>query len=115
MKVAGREPAVFVAVVEAVLALLVTFQLDGLSSDQATLILAVVVAIGGAVTAYATRDTFLAALVGVGKAAIVLGVGYGLPLTDEQVGLTVAVLSTLVGVFGVRPQTSPVETAISSA
>jgi uncharacterized membrane protein (UPF0136 family) len=112
MKVFGREPAFWVGVIEALIALLVTFKLDGLSQEQAALWIAAVVAVGGLVTAWATRDTALAALVAVVKAVLVLGVAYGLTVTEEQIGL-VAALVTTVGAGWLRTQTSPVPTAIS--
>jgi hypothetical protein len=114
MKVFGREPAVYIAVIEAALALLVTFQLDGLSAEQSTNILAVSVAVGGVLTAWTTRDTLLGALSGLGRAGLVLGTSYGLNLSQEQVGLATVAISALAGVW-LRTQTSPVETPVSSA
>ena len=115
MKVFGREPAVFIAVIEALLALLVTFQLDGLTAEQSTNILAVAVAVGGLLTAWTVRDKLFASLGGLSRAALVLGVSYGLNLTQEQIGLAVAVISSVAGIIVLRPQTSPVETAVTTA
>lgn len=114
MKIFGREPAVYIAVIEAALAFLVTFGFDGLSAEQSTNILAVAVAVGGVLASWATRDTLLAALGGAAKALLVLGVSYGLNLTQEQIGLAVVVISALGGIW-LRTQTSPVETPVSSA
>lgn len=114
MKILGREPAVYIAVIESLLALLVTFQLDGLSADQAALILAAAVAIGGLLASFATADALLAALSGAVKAVLVLGTAYGLSLTQDQIGMTAVLVSTVAGVF-LRTQTSPVETALTSA
>lgn len=113
VKILGREPAFYVGVVEAVVALLLTFNLPGLSVEQAGLVVAFVVALGGVVSAWATRDTLLAALVGAVKAVLLLGVAYGLPLTDEQVGLA-AVLVSVLGSGWLRTQTSPAETLVSA-
>ncbi len=113
MKVFGREPAFYVGVIEAVIALLVTFKLDGLSQEQAGLWIAVAVAVGGAITAWATRDTALAALVAVVKASLVLAVAYGLHVSDEQIGLIAAAVTTI-GAGWLRTQTSPVPTAVSN-
>lgn len=112
MKIFGREPAFYVGVIEALVAVLVTFNLPGLSTEQAGLVVALVVAIGGALTAWATRDTLLAALVGVVKAGLILAVGYGLTVTDEQIGL-IAALVSVIGSGYLRTQTSPVDTAVS--
>lgn len=113
MKVFGREPAFWVGVLEALIALLVTFNLSGLSTEQAGLWVAVIVAVGGLATAWATRDTALAALVAVVKAALVLGVAYGLHVTQEQIGLIAALVTTF-GAGWLRTQTSPMLTPISS-
>jgi hypothetical protein len=113
MKVFGREPAVYIAVVEALLAFLVTFGLDGLSAEQSTNILAVAVAAGGFLAAWATRDTLLAALGGVARAVLILATSYGLNLSQEQVGLAVVLVSAAGGIW-LRTQTSPVETVVSS-
>lgn len=114
MKIFGREPAFWVGVIEALIALLVTFNLPGLSNEQAGVIVALVIAAGGAVSAWATKDTALAALVAVVKAALVVGVAYGLHISQEQIGL-VAGLVTVVGSGWLRTQTSPVETPVSTA
>lgn len=114
MKVFGREPAVYIAVLEAALAFLVTFGLDGLSAEQSTNILAVAVAAGGVLTAWTTKDKLLGALSGAGRALLVLGTSYGLNLSQEQVGLAVVVISAVAGVW-LRTQTSPEPTALTDA
>lgn len=114
MKVFGREPAVYIAVVEAVLAFLVTFGFSGLTAEESTNILAVAIAIGGVLAAMTTRNTLLAALSGVARAVLVLSVSYGLNLSQEQVGLTVVIVSTISGIW-LRTQTSPSDTALSAA
>lgn len=114
MKVFGREPAVYIAVLEAALAFLVTFGLDGLSAEQSTNILAVAVALGGVLAAWTTKDKLLATLGGLGRAVLVLGTSYGLNLSQEQVGLAVVVISAVAGVW-LRTQTSPEPTALTTA
>lgn len=112
MKILGKEPAFYVGVIEALVALVVTFNLSGLSAEQAGLVVGFVVAVGGALTAWTTRDSLLAALVAVTKAALVLGVAYGAPLTDQQIGL-VAALVSVIGSGYLRTQTSPADTALT--
>lgn len=114
MKIFGREPAFYVGVIEAVIAILVTFQLEFLTQAQAGLTVAAVVAVGTVVSAWATQDTLLAALVGATKALLVLGVGYGAPLTEEQVGL-ISGLVLVVGSGWLRNQTSSLDTKVSKA
>jgi ABC-type Co2+ transport system permease subunit len=114
MKIFGRDPAFWVGVIEAFIALLVTFKFSGLTNEQAGLWIALVIAIGAVLSAWTTRDTVLAALVSAVKAALVVGVAYGLHITQEQIGL-IAGLITVVGSGWLRTQTSPVETPVSAA
>lgn len=114
MKIFGREPAVYVAVIETLLALLVTFRLDGLTTEQATNILAVTIAVGGLITAWTVKATLLAALSGVGRAVLVLMVSYGMNLTQEQIGLAVGLIAAAGAIF-LRPSTSPISTPLSRA
>lgn len=107
-----KHPSVYVALVEAILALLVTFNLDKLSPDNATNILAVAVAAGGLVTAFAVDGPALAALTGFGRAVLLLLVSYGLDLTHDQVGLAAGIIAAAGAVF-LWPKVSPVPTAIS--
>lgn len=113
MKIFGRDPAFWVGVIEAAIAVLVTFKLHGLSNEQAGLWVAAIVALGGVLTAWTTRDTMLAALVAFVKGLLVLGVAYGLHVTQEQIGLIAALVTTF-GAGWLRTQTSPVSTPISS-
>ena len=106
------EPAVLIAVVQAVLAFLVTFQFDQLSAAQSANILAVAVALGGFYTAWTTQHTVLAALSGVGRALLVLAVSYGLNLSQEQIGLAVILVESIGGLV-LRDRTSPAPTPVS--
>lgn len=113
MKIFGREPAIYIGAIEAIIALLVTFNFSGLSNAQAGVIVALVVAIGGLVTAFATKDALLAAITGVVKAALIVGVAYGLHISQEQMGLVLGIVAAL-GAAYVRTQTAPVATPISA-
>lgn len=104
-KLFGREPAVWVGVIEATLTLAVVFGL-GLTNENAALIVAAVAAGFGAVTAFYTRDAMLGYVVGFAKATVAVAVGFGLELTTEQTGAVLAVVAVLVGFFQ-RTQTSP--------
>jgi hypothetical protein len=101
-----REPAFYVGLFEAVLAVLLSFGLFGLTGEKVSLIMAVVVAGLGFYTAWATRDTLLGVGVGLSKAVLALGIGYGLMLTDAQTGALIAVVTVALGAFN-RTQTSP--------
>ena len=103
----GREPAAFVGLIEAVLTVLLAFQL-GISQASFGPWVAVVTALGGVYTAWATRDTLLGVIVGLVKSTLVLAAVYGLTLSDAQTGALVA-LTTVVVSFFQRTQTSPVQ------
>lgn len=113
MKIFGREPAALVGLVEGLLAVLLSFGLFALDQEQVAAIVAVVTAVLGVVTAYATKDTMLGVIVGLGKSVLVLGAAYGLALNDSQTGALIAAITLLAG-FWHRSHTSPVETVVSS-
>lgn len=111
-KILGREPAFFVGVVEAFLALLLTFGVTGLDQARVGVIVAVVSATLGLVVAYATRTTLYSALIGFAKAALVLAVTFGAPLNDAQTGAAMALI-TLVAASYLRDRTAPADTMVS--
>jgi hypothetical protein len=108
----GREPALVVAATGALLTFLVTFGLPWLTEDDATNILAVVSAIGAAIVSWATVNTRLSIVVGIGRTLLILAVGYGAPLTQEQIGLAVLVISSFAAIW-LRGQNRPASTPIS--
>jgi len=110
--VIGREPALVVSAVGALLTFLVTFGLPGLTADDATNILAVVSAIGTAIVGWATVNTRLSIVVGIGRTLLILATGYGLHLSQEQVGLAVLVISSFAALW-IRDKNAPADTAIS--
>jgi hypothetical protein len=101
----GREPAVWVGLIESALTVLLAFGL-GISPETYGPWLAIFVALGGVVTAWATRDTLLSALLGAIKAGLVLFTVYGLSLTDQQQGAIIAFATVLIGGW-LRTQTTP--------
>ncbi len=105
MKLFGREPALWIAALTALLGLFVTFPL-GMTGDQATAIVASVTALGGVMTAWQTRPWAPGLFNGLITSLAVLGAGYGLNFTAEQVGLTQAAVMTLFALIA-RGQISP--------
>ena len=93
MKIFGRDPVLWGGALSTLVTLLVTFNIDGLSAEQAGLWSAAVAATFGAFQAFATRDTFLALANTATKAVLALGIGYGLALSSEQVGLVAAAVA----------------------
>src|SRR6478736_4134139 len=101
----GREPAVWVGLIEGVLATLLAFGL-GITQESYGPWVILVSAIAGVVTAYLTKDTMLGALTGLGKAFITWLAVYGLALSDQQTGAVIALVPLFVGIWQ-RTQTSP--------
>lgn len=106
MKLFGREPAAWVGLIEAGLALLVALSIVNVTNEQTALIMAAVVAVFGVVTAYLTKDTMLGVLVGLTKAVIALAVGFGANLSPELTATIIAFVTVFIGFFQ-RTQTSP--------
>ncbi|MFK0182289.1 hypothetical protein ACIQVR_40765 [Streptomyces xanthochromogenes] len=105
MRILGREPAVIIGIISAVLSLIVTFGV-GLTTDQAGAIVALITALFAAATAAMTRPIAPAAFTGVIAAAVALLAAYHFNVAPETVGsLNAVVLSVLV--FLTRGQVSP--------
>lgn len=96
MKIFGREPAVWIAVISGVLDLAVSFGLPHLSTMQAGAIMAAISALGGVWTAVHVRPITPAAFTGLVTAAASLLLSYGVHVTQQQTGAaTVLVLALL--------------------
>lgn len=106
MKLFGREPAAWVGLIEATLALAVAVGWLAWTREQTALVLAVVMAVFGVVTAYLTKDTMLGVLVGFSKAVIALAIGFGLTLSPELTAAIIGFVTIAVSFFQ-RTQTSP--------
>lgn len=105
----GREPAAWMGIIEAALTVLMAFTL-GISQTTFGPIMAVVVSVFGVYTAFVTKDTMLAVIVGLAKALLVLGAVYGLTLTDSQTAALVTLVTITAGLWH-RTQTTPVAAA----
>lgn len=106
IKIFGREPTLVLQAVSAVLAIVVTFGLPGLSAGQAALIVAVLAAGIGVANALAVRPVTPAAFTGFVAAGAALLTGYGLDLSQEFIGaVQVAVIAVLA--LLTRVQVSP--------
>lgn len=114
MRIFGREPTLWLQFIAAVAALLVTFEWDGLSAEQAALWVAALTAVVAAVNAALVRPVAPVAFTGLVAAVAALAVGYGLDVTAEQVGMVQAV--TVAGLaLLVRDQVTPVGPATGAA
>lgn len=99
------EPAVITSVVGAGIALAISFGLNW-STDQVAVVMAVVTAVLGLVTAWGTTNAVLSGLLGLAKAVIALAVGFGLKLSPDQTGAIIAFATLALGLFN-RTQNSP--------
>lgn len=110
-KILGREPAVLVSVIEAALALAISFGWladIGIKGQQDLgVVMAVVAGAAALYVAYVTHDTMLGVSVGLLKALIALAAVYNLTITLEQTGALIAFLTVAIGLFQ-RTQTTPI-------
>lgn len=82
----GREPALVVGLIGAALSVLVAMNIEGLSSEQAALIVAALGALTGVVTAILTRPWAPGAFTALVAALAALATGYGLEVDPAVVG-----------------------------
>lgn len=97
VQVFGREPAFWIGVIEAALAMLLSWNALPFNGDQIGGIMAVVVAGLGVYTAYVTRDTMLGVLIGLTKALFILGAAFGLHFTENQTASLIALITIVAG------------------
>jgi hypothetical protein len=110
MKVFGREPTVWLAAISGLLSIVVTFGWDGLSAEQASLIVLGINAVFGAWAAWETRPIVPQVFTYAVTSLFAVGAAYGLDVSQETVG---AINVALVAVLALltRSQVSPVDTA----
>ncbi|WP_371409722.1 hypothetical protein OG423_14045 [Micromonospora zamorensis] len=106
MKLFGREPTLVIQAISALLGVVVTFGIDGLSAIQAAAIVAALTAVTTAINAALVRPVAPAAFTGLVTAVAVLVAAYGLEVSQETVG---AVQVAVVGVLALltRNQVTP--------
>jgi hypothetical protein len=83
----GREPSVWVGLIESGLAALTAFgigQWAGLTQETYGTWVVLIAALSGFLTAFLTKDTMLGVTLGLAKAVIAFIAIYGLSLTDQQ-------------------------------
>lgn len=104
IKIFGREPALWLAVIGALVTWLVSFELGWLNAGQAT---ALITFITAAVIAATTRPIGPALFVAVVAAGAALFSEYGLHWSDAAVTGLGALILTGFALFGIRPQVTP--------
>lgn len=113
-KLFGREPALWIAFIAAVLSIGTSVGIDGLSAVQAAAIVVVLNAVLGAVTAATVRPVNPAAFTYLVGAIAALAAAYGFDVSEQVVGAAnAAVVSALALIF--RGQVAPQETLVSRA
>lgn len=94
----GRDPSVLTAQITSALIALV--MLLPVPEPMTAALVALVVAVGSVVVAFAVqRDGQLAALVGLGRAGIALGVVLGVPWSETYQGLLLVALEQIAAIF----------------
>lgn len=110
MKFLGREPALWLAVIQSVLTIIVGFGFSGLSAEQAALWMALFNGILGAVIAWRTRPIAPSAFTHLFTVAATLLAAYKLNLSQELVaGVNLLILNVLILIT--RGEISPAEDA----
>lgn len=106
VEILGMKPSSIAGVIEAGLALGIAFGVPGLTQHTVGLIMACVTAGLGVAVAFMVHDPTMSGIVGLCKAVLALGVGYGLTLTDVQTGAIIAFITVVGGLF-LHTQVSP--------
>lgn len=108
----GRDPVVVTGLIQAVLALVISFgwlAFIGLKGQaELGIVMGVVIAAMDLHVAYVTRRTLLAAAIGIFKAALSFVAIYGYELTVEQTGSAIAIITFGLALFH-QSQTSPLD------
>jgi hypothetical protein len=106
MKIFGREPALVVGFVGAVLTLAAGLNFPWLSAGMAA---AITSAVTAGVIAWATRPIAPALYVGALAAVVAVLAEYGFDVPDRVTSALPAVILAAFSLFGIRPQVSPVK------
>lgn len=111
MKIFGREPAVFLALLGALVSAFSAFVLH-LSVDQQGVIGAVAALIVGVATAAVTHDGVVAAILGLVKGLFLLMISFGLHLSTDNQAVLYTLVAALLAAF-VRTQVTAPEPPVA--
>jgi hypothetical protein len=111
MKVLGREPAIWLALLAAALKLVGAFWLD-LGTDQQAWLNAVAAAGMGLAIAVMVKDGVVAAVIGLAQALLALAVGLGLDWSAEQQAVVMGFVTLVAGAFDRTQVVAPVPPSI---
>ena len=104
MKIFGREPALIIGFVGAVVAVLVGAHLPGLSAGAGVAITAALTAI---ITAATTRPVGPSLYVGAVVAVAAVLAEYNIHISDTLLGAISGLVMAAFALFGIRPQVTP--------
>jgi hypothetical protein len=107
VKILGREPAAWLALVAVAVKLFSAFVIDVDPTTQAW-VNAVAATAMGLLIAWLTHDGVVAAILGLVQAVISLAVGLGLDWTTDTQGLVLAFVTLLLGAYDRTQVTAPV-------
>lgn len=105
-KIFGREPAIWVGLVQAFVTMVIMFGLP-ITTEQGALIVAVFNGGAGAYLAYKVRPIAVGSIVAFIQSGVALLVGFGLNLTTDQQGVLLTFVALLLNVMIVRPNVEP--------
>lgn len=97
-RIFGREPAVFVGIIQAAIVLLGN-QLFGWTEDQVVAVSLVVVIVGDGFVAWVTHDTLLGVGIGLVKALVVAATSFGAVIPPDLAPQLIALTTALAGFF----------------
>lgn len=114
MKIFGREPTLWIAVLTSAVSIIGTLGLHIINGPQAALAVVAINGIFGAINAFAVRPISPVAFTYAIGALVALGAGYGLNVPDTTVATINAAVIPLLALI-TRNQVEPQQTAISRA
>ena len=100
LKFLRRDPTVYITLIQALLGTALAFHLFGLTATLVPLIMAVINAGSGVVTAILTKRAGFAFAMGLIMAVINLFAGYGMSLTEDQTSGIMMAATVILGILG---------------
>ena len=112
MKIFGREPALWMGLIQGVIAMLIAADVVDWTADQTTWVLAAIAAGFAVLTAWMTGETWMSLLVGFASAVVAMALGFGVELSPDLQASIVGLVAVFAA-FYTRTQTTPAETVLS--
>ena len=112
MKIFGREPALWMGIIQGVIALLIASDVVDWTQEQTTWLLAAIAAGFAVLTAWMTGETWMSLLVGFAGAVVACVLGFGVEMSPDLQASIVGLVAVFAA-FYTRTQTSPADTPLS--